>query len=160
MTRLRALSGLGGLGVLLGSMVVAPVVVAAPAPENRGMLPVFGYTVDQTGVATVYYYAPKSLPAANANPPPACGIAPRIDGLGSESVVVGVDLMWAPKNASDLPHGGECRADDAHALESRALVVGPVSDTAKLSTPTPPNFPFPTAPLVRYATPPPAHSGW
>lgn len=127
-------------------------------PQNRGALTVFGYTVDGSGTATVYYYAPPALPEAGPEPS-ACYVTPKVEGLGTEHVTVAVDLMWAAKQQSDLAKGYDCQVRANQKLVSRALVIGKVSATAELSTPTPPNYPTPTTPLVRYATPPLGYSG-
>lgn len=123
----------------------------APPPQDRGALPMIGYTTTD-GVATVYYYAPM---AASAAPPPdrprPCDVAPRIEGTGTEHVVVNVDLTWAPTVEADVAGNYQCRAENtSDPLVARSLVIGPISPTAELIT----SKPLPNMRLPRLAEPP------
>lgn len=128
-----------------------------PAPQNRGALPMIGYTTDG-GVTTVYFYAPPatSEPAPEGRPR-ACDVTPRIEGADTEHVSVDVDLMWAPTVEEDANRGWACRkpsGDDP--LVARSLVIGQISPTAELIA----SAPLPNMRLPKLAEPPrPLYSG-
>ncbi|MCP9272330.1 DUF6199 family natural product biosynthesis protein [Mycolicibacterium arenosum] len=137
-----------------------PAPFTAPKPQSRGALPVIGYMTND-GVTTVYYYAPV-LASATAPPDRArpCDVAPRIEGVDTEHVVVNVDLMWAPTLQEDVPQGWNCRVENNDdPLVARSLVIGVISPTAELITSKPvPNMRLPklAEPPRPLADPPPA----
>lgn len=123
----------------------------APAPQNRGALPMIGY-LSNDGIVTVYYYAPIAASAeAPADRPRACDVKARIEGADTDHVVVNVDLVWAPTVEADANLGWQCRTNNEQdPMVARSLVIGRISPTAELIT----SKPLPNMRLPRLAEPP------
>jgi hypothetical protein len=129
--------------IALSRLPVAPFL--PPSVMVRGSLDMIGYMTTSPGpdgglVATVYFWAPEvtsKVPEDDPAAPPPCELAPRVTGVGTDHVVVDVDLVWTPNTSKSVLMNGDCRADGGKHPVRRSYVVGPVSSSARLFTSTP-----------------------